>query len=235
LTGIGLHLEQNGPVGVVTLDRPPVNAVTFALLDALAGAVSDPAAWAPDARSLVITSRGEHFSAGMDRSVLARLDRGSLIRAAGALDRVLHSPLPIVSAVRGVAAGTGFIIAACADLMVIHPESTVWLPEVELGMLGGAGHALRWLPVAYVRRMVLKSERVEGVVLHRFGALGPPPGASVEETAIEVATRLAMFDPEVMSEARSALAGLEHDASTVHRAEMQNTPIPPFHKEEDRR
>lgn len=228
----GFHLEPSGEVGVIRLARPPVNAVTFELIDRLAEAVADPHGWCPDAAALVLAADGPHFSAGMDRSELAALDRSLLSRAAEALGKVVAGPLPLVSAVHGSAAGTGFILAACSDVLVIDLDAEVWLPEVELGMLGGAAHARRWLPMPLVRRMVLTGERIDGSTFHRFGAVCPPPGSTVEQTAMGWATRIVGMDRNVVAEARAVLADLELDPASVHRREMSSTPLPPTTNED---
>lgn len=224
--GDGLRLGQQGPVGVVSLARPPVNAVTFDLLERLADILSRPERWFPEATALVLAGDGPHFSAGMDRAELAILDRDRLTRAAAALAAVLHRPLPLVAAVHGSAAGTGFILAACADLLVIDPQAKVWLPEVEIGMLGGAGHARRWLPMPLVRRMTLHGDEIPGTTLHQHGALRPPDESTALETGLEAARRLAGRDPSLLTQAREVLAGLESDAAATHHQEMQATPIP---------
>jgi len=220
------RLETEGSVGIVRLSRPPVNAVTFALLGELAEVIANPHHRFPKATALVLVADGPHFSAGMDRTELQAVNRQRLNDAAEALAAILDGPLPLVAAVHGSAVGTGFILAACADILVIESNAEVWLPEVDLGMLGGAGHAARWLPGPLVRRMVLTGERVRGEVFHRQGAVDPSGESTVGETAMNIAQRLANKDVSVIRVARQVLAQVEIEAASIHRTEMKTTPVP---------
>lgn len=225
LTAAGLRLEVTDGVGVVTLARPPVNAVDQRLLDALAECFARPWAHLPGARALVLLGEGAHFCAGHDRAEAElRSDEGFLMRAVEALAAVRDAPLPVVAGVQGGAVGTGLILAACADLLFVAPDAFVALPEVELGMLGGAGHAARWFPPAIVRRLVLLGERVSGEHLHAAGsALAPLPGASVQESARDAAHRLGSRSPAVVAAAREVLARSELDVVAIHREEMRRS------------
>lgn len=223
----GFDLGVVGPVGVIALDRPPVNALDAGMLARLADVFGQPARWFPEARSLALVTFGKHFSAGHDRTERAAVtDPGYLAEAADHLAQVLACPLPVVAGVDGAAIGTGFILACCADLLVVAPDASISLPEVTLGMLGGAGHAARWLPPALVRRMVLTGETVAGSELHGVGLQAPEPGQRASDRAVTVAAGLAVHDPRVLRAAREVVDGLSLDAATIHRDEMRRTTPP---------
>lgn len=185
----GVRLEPMGRVGTIHLARPPVNAFDERMLAALAAAVQRPTSWCPGARSLLLVADGPHFSAGHDRAEAElRHDPGFLARAVTWLGALAHAPLPLVTAVHGAAVGTGAIAAFTADLVVAEPDAQVALPEVGLGMLGGAGHAARWLPTAWVRRLVLTGASISGERLAALGAVLPPDdGLDARTTAQRLA------------------------------------------------
>lgn len=217
----GVRTEVRGHVGVVTLCRPPVNALGLQTLERLAAVLSDPTNALPDARAIALIADGPHFSAGHDREEQRRItEPGYLEKAASHLRVVLECPLPLVAGVDGAAIGTGFILAACADVLVVAPDAQVQLPEVTLGMLGGAGHALRWLPPAVVRHLVLLGGVLPGTALHSVGVLSSAPGAA-RDRALEVAEELAGRDAQAVAAARGLLDSLIPDAADVHVREMR--------------
>lgn len=219
----GLHLSQVDGVGIIRLSRPPVNALTFDLLAELAEVVSRPDVWFSSPSALSLTADGPDFSAGMDREELEHLTRDALTQAAADLGAVLHRTLPMVAGVEGAAVGTGFILAACSDILVVAPDAEMRLPEVELGVLGGAGHARRWLPMGLVRRMVLTGEKISGRAMHEYGALPPDRDTGVAETALRIAQTLAARPAGAVASARTILSSLEPDAAATHRDEMERT------------
>lgn len=218
----GILLDQDGAVGTIALARPPVNALDAATLKVLATVLMEPSRWFPGARALLLRAEGPNFSAGHDRAEMgARHDPAFLDDAVRWLGALHRAPLPIVAAVHGAAIGTGAIVALSTDLVVAEPAARLALPEVSLGMLGGAGHAMRWLPTAWARRLVLTGEAVTGAELASVGAVLPPEeGRDARATAQRLAAVLAEQPPAHLSEARAVLRALEPDVVAVHRAEL---------------
>ncbi len=217
-----LRLETRGSVGLVFVSRPPVNAVNREMLESIAEVFSAPDEHFHSVHVIGLLSDQPHFCAGHDR------DEAHLVGSPGYLEQAAHNiasirrcPVPVVAGVTGAAAGTGFILAAAADMLVASPDARFWLPEVELGMLGGAGHAARVLPPAIVRRLVLTGQPIFGSELVEMGgALGAPDAASVAQTVIDLCEQIASRDPQVVRAARSILDSIGPDASELHMSEM---------------
>lgn len=141
-------VEADGPVTVLTLNRPErFNALTGAMflrLRDVLRAVGDD----PDCRAVVVNGAGRAFCAGLD------LDEGlgSDVREAGRWMRIGASairllrdiPQPVVTAVQGHAVGAGFAIAAASDIRVAAPTAVFSAPFVQLGMSAG-DLGLSWL------------------------------------------------------------------------------------------
>ena len=141
-----VRFDIHGQVGVITLDRPPVNALSGELIGDLVAAVDRAAA--PEVRAVVITG-SPRFSAGADITEFkASMEDGSGAERVGielerALDRVESLPKPVVAAVRGFALGGGLELAMACDLRVLADDATVGQPEVRLGVIPGAGGTQR--------------------------------------------------------------------------------------------
>lgn len=133
------HEVQDG-VAVLTLDRPPGNALTPALraelLERLQAACDDP-----DIRAVVLRGAGAGFSAGLD---LAEFDAApvppSLCELCAAVE---DAPKPVVAALHGSALGAGFELALAAHGRVAQRGTRISLPEVTLAMIPGGGATQR--------------------------------------------------------------------------------------------
>jgi 3-hydroxyacyl-CoA dehydrogenase len=130
----------DGDVGVITLNSPPVNALSAGVRDGLAGGVA--AALADSgAKAVVIICEGRTFIAGADITEFGGPQKGaSLFDVQEAME---NATKPVVAAIHGTALGGGLEVALCAHYRVAVPSARCGLPEVNLGLLPGAGGTQR--------------------------------------------------------------------------------------------
>ncbi|HWG60313.1 MAG TPA: crotonase/enoyl-CoA hydratase family protein [Streptosporangiaceae bacterium] len=193
-----VQTETDGPVAVVTINRPAArNAVNRAVAAGLAAALDDLDA-RPEVRVIVLTGAGGHFSAGMDlKAFLAGEDPTAGGRGFGGI--VERPPAkPVVAAVEGYALAGGFELALACDLIVASDEAVFGLPEVTRGLVAGAGGLLRLprrIPYHLAMEIALTGERVAAARLHQAGLVSrlTAPG-------------------EALAEARKLAATLSHNA-----------------------
>jgi enoyl-CoA hydratase/carnithine racemase len=140
-----VQYRTEGPVALITLDRPPVNALSRDLISDLEAAV----AGAEDAsvRAVVITG-APHFAAGADiTGFQAAIDAGAEDALASELGAVVRRferlEKPTIAAVRGYALGGGLELAMGADFRYLAPSARVGQPEIKLGIIPGAGGTQR--------------------------------------------------------------------------------------------
>lgn len=135
-----ITLANHGPVAVITIENPPVNAlspgVPEALSSALATAQGDPAV-----RAIVIIGGGRTFVAGADinefaRNIAAGKPAGPDLHPL--LTAIEDSEKPVVVAIHGAALGGGLELAMAAHFRIAVPEAQVGLPEANLGIVPGA-------------------------------------------------------------------------------------------------
>ncbi|WP_208024223.1 enoyl-CoA hydratase-related protein [Amycolatopsis pithecellobii] len=119
----------------------------------------------PGAAVVVLTGQGKHFCAGND---LAEFPSPSPGNAAERMENVRNTfwairecPIPVVGAVNGAALGTGLCIAASCDVVVAADGARFGLPEVNVGMMGGAKHASRLSKFGGVLEVVSHSELLD--------------------------------------------------------------------------
>ncbi|MBM4043045.1 MAG: 3-hydroxyacyl-CoA dehydrogenase [Planctomycetes bacterium] len=149
-------------VCLLRLDAPPVNSITYALLDALVTAVQQ-AASDPMVRGIVLAGDAEHFSAGADldlfRETRTAEDAVRMSRVfQEALGEVEACPKPVVAAVAGKMMGCAIELAAACHYRVCARGAQFSMPEVTFGINPGAGATAR-LPrligVEHALRMLL--------------------------------------------------------------------------------
>jgi cyclohexa-1,5-dienecarbonyl-CoA hydratase len=134
MSGDAVRLERDGRAATLWLDRPPLNVLDLAALEALDSALASLAAEA-DLQVLVVRGAGERgFSAGVaiqdhvgDRIPLALAAFHSAVR------RLRELPAVAVAAVHGHCLGGGLELALACDLVVASDDSRFALPEIQLG------------------------------------------------------------------------------------------------------
>jgi enoyl-CoA hydratase/carnithine racemase len=141
-----VHLEAADGVGVIRLDRPPMNALDSATQDELRAAAQE-AARREDVRAVVVWGGEKVFAAGADIKEMQAMGYEEMALRAPALQEafsaVARIPKPVVAAVTGYALGGGCELALCADVRVAAEDAKLGQPEILLGLIPGAGGTQR--------------------------------------------------------------------------------------------
>ncbi len=143
------QLDRDGDVAIVTIDSPPVNALSAAvrrgIADAFREAMDDAAV-----RAIVLMCAGRTFFAGADITEFGKPPVEPTLLQLQAI--VEDSPKPVIAAIHGTALGGGLELALVAHARVAVPSAKLGLPEVKLGLLPGAGGTQRLPRVVGVAR-----------------------------------------------------------------------------------
>ena len=225
-----IEVEIAAPhVAVVTLARPPVNALGREIREAMLR-VFDRLEDHADVRAIVLTARGHVFCAGADIKEKAVLGaEGAHVRAnrltRDAFFCIVDSSKPVIAAVNGAALGAGFVLAACCDMILAADTAVFGMPEIDVGQGGGASVLQRILPPSKVRRMMLTGERVPAAELHRLGAVEEClPTADLLPAAVALAAIIAAKSPAAVRRIRGSFSAIEAlDMREGFRAEQAYT------------
>ena len=129
-------LEMQGAIARVTVNNPPVNALSHAvragLLECIRRADRDTGV-----DGIVIVCAGRTFIAGADISEFGKPPREPILH--DVLAAIEHASKPVVAAIHGTALGGGLELALCCHYRVATSDARIGLPEVKLGLLPGAG------------------------------------------------------------------------------------------------
>ena len=205
---------RDGGVRVLTMDKPPVNALGRELVDALAKAfvsLRDDR----DARCLVVRSAGSHFCAGADlkerRGMTEAEVRAFVPQLAAVCKAAAALPFPTIAAVRGTAAGGGCELALACDLRILADDARIGLRETALAILPGAGGTCR-LPriagMAVAKRWIFTAELfTAGDALRDGVACAVVPGDGLDDAALKMAGTIAGNGPVAVRLAKQAIEG----------------------------
>ncbi|MEV4806304.1 enoyl-CoA hydratase/isomerase family protein [Nonomuraea sp. NPDC049421] len=215
-------MDREGPVAVITLNRPEkLNAWTAAmrerLIELLRAAGSDPRVGA-----VVLTGAGRAFCTGQDLGETATIDPGDHAASDAWIDgfdrlyrAVLDLDKPVVAAVNGVAAGSGFQFALLADLRIGHPGVRMGQPEVLSGIPSITGIWAMWniLGRARTTEFALTGRLVYGDEAERLGLLTRLAAeGEVLAVAVAQAKELSALPPGAVALTKGRLRELEREA-----------------------
>jgi enoyl-CoA hydratase/carnithine racemase len=217
-----ISVERDGAVAVVTIDNPPVNALSSALLDELEAEIE--LLDADDAvRAIVLKGAGERaFVAGADISEFPSLrdasqDEGGSARGIQRLGaRMDKARTPFVAAIRGFCLGGGLELAMACDIRIAAEDAQLGQPEIKLGLIPGGGGTQR-LPrlVGLGRAMFLNltGDPIDGKRAYDWGLVEKiVPREEALGAAVELAKTIASRSPNSVAVLRE-LARTTRDLS----------------------
>lgn len=184
-------------ISVVTMERPPANALGIPLLDGLHLAM-DAAEKAGDVKVMIITSAREgFFAAGADIKHLSSIDADSFTAYGDKMrevnDRLAAASWISIAAVAGIALGGGLELALACTLRVAGPQAKLGLPEVKLGLIPGAGGTQR-LPRLVGRGraldIMLTARQVPADEAYRIGLVDRLTDGDAADAALSFADEL---------------------------------------------
>jgi enoyl-CoA hydratase len=187
-------------VAVATLNRPPVNAVNWEMRQRLIE-IFDEATDRDDIRVVVLTGQGKVFCAGAD--LKQRPDPGKhgqywwhnrLTRETG--NAIKECAKPVICAVNGAALGAGFGLMAACDIMLASEDAVFGMPEINVGLAGGAAMLRELFGKSHTRRMMFTGQRLPAAELYRLGVIEAcVPADRLMPEAMAIATEIAGKSP----------------------------------------
>ena len=184
-------LEIKDSVAVLTLNSPPVNALSANVREGLNNGVS--AAIEDDSvKSIVIICEGRTFIAGADITEFGQAPKGPSLY--DVQDMIENSPKPVIAAIHGTALGGGLEVALTCHYRIAVPSAKCGLPEVNLGLLPGAGGTQRLPRIVGAQKalvMMTSGEHVPASQCHEMGLVDEmAEEGALESDAIKFANQI---------------------------------------------
>jgi enoyl-CoA hydratase/carnithine racemase len=217
-----VRVETDQAIATIRLERPPMNALNAQVQDELAAAAAEVSA-DPGVRAVVLYGGPEVFAAGADIKEMADASYQRMAadsrRLQASFTAVAKIPKPVVAAITGYALGGGLELALCADFRVAGRGAKVGQPEIQLGIIPGAGGTQR-LPrligPARAKDIVFTGRFVEAAEALDIGLVDQvTPDEDVYDVARAMVARYATGAALALRAAKQAIDdGLETDLDT---------------------
>jgi enoyl-CoA hydratase len=204
-----VSVQIEGRVALVTIDHPPANAISRAVVqglrDAVAGAVADG-----EIRALVITGAGTRFfAAGADVSEFPEAGGDIAIGGQQLTLEIERAPLATIAAVNGMAFGGGCEIALACDVRIAARTARFGQPEINLGIIPGWGGTQRLVRVVGQGRampLLLSGDPVDAATALDIGLVSQVVDPDdLTHTALALAEKLATKAPLALAATKRAV------------------------------
>ncbi|KKL79799.1 hypothetical protein LCGC14_2011210, partial [marine sediment metagenome] len=176
-------------LGVITIDNPPVNALSYGVRKGILEAITT--AHADDSKAVVILCEGRTFIAGSDISEFGKpIAEPSLPQVNAAIEALAK---PVVAAIHGTALGGGFELALSCHYRCALESAFVGLPEVTLGLLPGAGgtqRVPRLIGVQAALDMMTGGQKIAASKALKLGLIDRVLSGSMKDGALAYAREL---------------------------------------------
>jgi enoyl-CoA hydratase/carnithine racemase len=229
---VPVRQTQRDRVAILTIDNPPVNALSLRTIAGLDSAL-DAIEVAPESKVVIITGAGNKaFAGGADIRELdaARsIDGGREItqRGQALFDRIAGFRLPVIAAINGVAFGGGLELALACHLRVCSEQARLGQTEINLGIMpgwGGTQRLPRLVGPSRALALILTGDPIDSAEAHRIGLVDRvAPADGLLEATLVLADRVAARSgPAVESALRALVDGFEMplDAALRHEADL---------------
>lgn len=225
---VRLEKKRDG-VGVVTFDRPPVNALNARVMNEL-DEVLDDVSSDDEVRTVLLWGGAKVFAAGADINEMKDLDSVSMYGYIGRFQEVFarleHLPKVTIAALGGYALGGGCELALCCDFRIAGAHAKLGQPEIALGVIPGAGGTQR-LPrligAGRAKDLVYSGRLVDAEEALAIGLVtAVVDDDDVYGTALAMAARYASGPTVALAAAKQSIQnGVETDLSTGLLLERQ--------------
>ena len=217
--------RREGAIQILSFNRPEkMNALTREMYAGLANGLNE-AAGDFAVRAVVLTSEGDHFTAGNDiADFLANPPTNEDSDVARFLGSLLEFPKPLIASVKGNAVGVGTTMLLHCDVVVAGPSAKFSMPFASLGLVPEAGSSYLFpLLVGYQRaaKIFMTGESFDADSAVTMGLVATIASDPLRE-AMEIANHIAQQPPQAMINTKALLKASKHDAvAAVMKAEFE--------------
>ncbi|MBI5605165.1 MAG: enoyl-CoA hydratase/isomerase family protein [Deltaproteobacteria bacterium] len=218
---VGTAIE--GHTAIVTIDNPPINALSPEVTRALSDTFEDLKR-NELVRVVILTGKGRAFVAGANIRLFLEMDREKGEKYALAVtemqQKIEEFNWPVIAAINGYALGGGCELAMACDIRIASSQAVFGQPEVHLGVIPGAGGTQRLprlLPAGKAKMLLFTGKQIDASEAERIGLVDQvvPAGTEVQE-ALNLAREIMKVAPVALRFAKKAVnRGMQmslHDA-----------------------
>ncbi|MBF7082856.1 enoyl-CoA hydratase/isomerase family protein [Desulfallas sp. Bu1-1] len=212
-TGQFVKITRENNTAVITIDNPPVNALSHQIIDEL-DRILDELVGETDVRSVIITGAGEKaFVAGADIRQFPYLtkEKGYDLARTGQLvfNKIEALNVPVIAAINGFCLGGGCELAMACDIRIAGENAKLGQPEVNLGIIpgyGGTQRLPRLVGAGKAKELIFTGEAIDAREAYRIGLVDilVPPGEALKR-ALALCAKIQEKGPLAISAAKKAV------------------------------
>ena len=219
------ELRPDG-IRLITMDAPPVNALTVQGWFDVAAAL-DEASADLGTKVVILRAEGKGFNAGVDIKEMQNTEGFDALLGANkgcfaAFKAVYECSVPVIAAVNGFCVGGGVGLVGNSDIVVASDDAYFGVPEVKQGALGAATHMARLVPQHLMRTLYFTARTIKAADLVQHGSVYEVvPREELDDAALRLAADIADKDTRVIRAAKEALNGIDPiDVNKSYRFEQ---------------
>jgi len=207
-----LIVETDGPVGIITLNRPDaLNALSTRLMNEMTQAVDQFEADS-NIHVMVLLGSEKAFAAGADIKEMASKSYMEVYKEdfiTANWERITRARKPVIAGVAGFALGGGCELAMMCDFIIAADNAKFGQPEITLGIMPGAGGSqrmTRFIGKSKAMDMILTGRRMDAAEAERCGLVSRVvPLASLREEVLKTARQIAEFSLPIVMMAKESI------------------------------
>jgi enoyl-CoA hydratase len=196
-----LKLAVKDFVAVVTLDRPPANALNAEVRQQIT-AMFDQISDRTDIRVAILTGAGRIFCSGADLKDRPSVDEpgrywgyNRIVRETA--NSIKECSKPVIGAINGAALGAGMGLAVACDILLAATDAVFGMPEINVGLAGGAALLQEFFGRSRLRRMMFTGMRLPAPEMYRLGLIEAfVPQEQLLDEAMTIAKEIASKNPQ---------------------------------------
>lgn len=238
-----VNYEISDRIAVVTIDNPPMNAMSMAARIDLGKVFEEMEDRRDDIAAAVLTGAGDKaFVAGANIKAFLDLTpetaKARIMKTYDIYGKVESFTRPVIAAIHGYCLGGGLELALCCDIRYASEDAVFGFPEVNLSIFpgnSGTVRALHFLTVGKLKELVFSGDRIDAVQALNIGLIEKivPTGRSLE-AAVELAKRIAKRGPLGVAAAKQVI-NRNRDLTMAQGLELESDAWADLTKTEDMR
>jgi enoyl-CoA hydratase/carnithine racemase len=210
-----VHVSIEKKIAKLTIDHPPANALSSAVLSDLGSAI-DSVVSDPSVKVIILTGQGRFFVAGADINQLEKIQNaaeGEALAVSGqrVLDKIEQLSKPVICAINGMALGGGCELAMACHMRIAAEPVKFGQPEINLGIIpgfGGTQRLARIIGPSKATELVLTGDMISAEEALKLGLVNAVVSAEeLEEHARQLAEKIASKSLPAIKAALRAIGG----------------------------
>ncbi len=215
------RFEVKDNIGILTLSRPPVNAVNSQMKIECAEVFESVNESRTDVHAIILCSDQKGFCGGADTKegwhAPPTPERMKIADLINRMQTAIHRcNVPVIAAVNGFCVGMGFAMASLCDVIIAEKDAWFMFPEVNVGTVGGPAWLTRIMPEKMARYYLLTGDKIPAEEMFRLGCVYKVvEKEALMDTAMEIARKLAGKYPPTLWAIKTMMNLTEREQADV--------------------